>query len=149
MTDQPEAHAARAMRKTKIICTIGPATCSLEMLQKLYDAGMNVVRMGEFSWGLCEREEGKYDFEWLRRAMDAVGRAGIKVVLGTPTAAPPRVPKVCFGPALSQALTSATAATRETMVLSCIEGTFFRFPKEKASAGPRRAASISIWGVVC
>ncbi len=33
------------MRKTKIICTIGPATESLEMLEKLYDAGMNVVRL--------------------------------------------------------------------------------------------------------
>jgi beta-galactosidase len=52
-------------------------------------AGINVVRMGEFTWGLCEPEEGKYDFEWLRRAMDVMGKAGIKVVLGTPTAAPP------------------------------------------------------------
>ena len=33
------------MRKTKIICTIGPATSSLEMLGKLYAAGMNVVRL--------------------------------------------------------------------------------------------------------
>src|SRR6476646_563818 len=55
----------------------------------MVQAGFNVVRMGEFSWGLCEREEGKYDFSWLRRAMDVMGRAGIKVVLGTPTAAPP------------------------------------------------------------
>ncbi len=52
-------------------------------------AGVNVVRMGEFTWGLCEREEGKYNFDWLRRAMDLMGKAGIKVVLGTPTAAPP------------------------------------------------------------
>ncbi len=52
-------------------------------------AGINVVRMGEFTWGLCEREEGKYDFEWLRRAMDVMGKHGIQVVLGTPTAAPP------------------------------------------------------------
>jgi beta-galactosidase len=52
-------------------------------------AGMNVVRMGEFAWGLCEAEEGKYDFDWLGRAMDVMGKAGIKVVLGTPTAAPP------------------------------------------------------------
>src|SRR5687768_13460589 len=55
----------------------------------MVQAGFNVVRMGEVSWGLCEREEGKYDFSWLRRAMDVMGRAGIKVVLGTPTAAPP------------------------------------------------------------
>ena len=52
-------------------------------------AGVNVVRMGEFSWGLCEPEEGKYDFTWLKRAMDVMAKSGIKVVLGTPTAAPP------------------------------------------------------------
>jgi beta-galactosidase len=52
-------------------------------------AGMNVVRMGEFSWGLCEREEGRFDFAWLRRAMDVMAKHGIKIVLGTPTAAPP------------------------------------------------------------
>ncbi len=33
------------MRKTKIICTIGPKTDSYEMLQKLHDAGMNIVRL--------------------------------------------------------------------------------------------------------
>jgi len=33
------------MRKTKIICTIGPATESLEMLEKLALAGMNVARL--------------------------------------------------------------------------------------------------------
>jgi beta-galactosidase len=52
-------------------------------------AGVNVVRMGEFAWGLYEPEEGKYDFAWLQRAMDVMGKAGIQVVLGTPTAAPP------------------------------------------------------------
>ncbi|MEH6472153.1 MAG: pyruvate kinase [Halopseudomonas sp.] len=34
-----------ALRKTKIICTIGPVSQSLEMLEKLYHAGMNVVRL--------------------------------------------------------------------------------------------------------
>ena len=52
-------------------------------------AGINVVRIGEFSWGLCEPEEGRYDFGWLRRVMDILGNAGIQIVLGTPTAAPP------------------------------------------------------------
>mgnify|MGYP000290660178 CR=1 FL=1 len=33
------------MRKTKIICTIGPATESIEMLEKLANAGMNVARL--------------------------------------------------------------------------------------------------------
>ena len=48
-------------------------------------AGFNVVRIGEFSWGICEPEEGKYDFSWLRRVMDIMGRHNIKVILGTPT----------------------------------------------------------------
>ena len=52
-------------------------------------AGINVVRMGEFAWGLYETEEGKYDFEWMKRAMDVMANAGIQVMLGTPTAAPP------------------------------------------------------------
>jgi len=52
-------------------------------------AGINVIRIGEFSWGLCEPEEGKYDFLWLRRVMDIMAAHDIKVILGTPTAAPP------------------------------------------------------------
>ena len=33
------------MQKTRIICTIGPATESYEMLEKMYEAGMNIVRL--------------------------------------------------------------------------------------------------------
>ena len=33
------------MRKTKIVCTIGPKTDSLEMLEKLANAGMNIARI--------------------------------------------------------------------------------------------------------
>ncbi len=57
--------------------------------QLMVAAGVNVVRMGEFCWGLYEREEGKYDFDWMLRAMDVMKMAGIRVVLGPPTAAPP------------------------------------------------------------
>ncbi|HVR35523.1 MAG TPA: beta-galactosidase [Methylomirabilota bacterium] len=57
--------------------------------QLMVAAGINVVRMGEFVWGLCEPEEGRFDFSWLNRAMDLMQSAGIKVVLATPTAAPP------------------------------------------------------------
>ncbi len=52
-------------------------------------SGVNVVRIGEFTWGLCEPEEGKFDFAWLKRVMDILQKSDIKVVLATPTAAPP------------------------------------------------------------
>ena len=58
-------------------------------VELMQTAGINVVRMGEFTWGLCEPENGKYDFGWLKRVMDLLGKAGIQAVLATPTAAPP------------------------------------------------------------
>ena len=57
--------------------------------ERMAEIGVNIVRMGEFTWGLCEKEDGKFDFRWLERAMEVMGNFGIKVVLCTPTAAPP------------------------------------------------------------
>jgi len=44
------------LRKTKIICTIGPKTASYEMLMKMYVAGMNVIRLN-MSHGSHESHE--------------------------------------------------------------------------------------------
>ena len=41
------------MKKTKIVCTIGPASESLEVLEGLVEAGMNVARLN-FSHGNFE-----------------------------------------------------------------------------------------------
>jgi len=57
--------------------------------QLMMKAGINVVRIGEFVWGLCEPEDGQFQFAWLKRVMDVLGEHGIKTVLATPTAAPP------------------------------------------------------------
>ena len=38
------------MKKTKIICTLGPATDSIEIISAMADAGMNVARLN-FSHG--------------------------------------------------------------------------------------------------
>ena len=48
------------MRKTKIVCTIGPASESEEMLIKLINAGMNVARLN-FSHGDHEEHKRRID----------------------------------------------------------------------------------------
>ncbi len=48
------------MRKTKIVCTIGPASESEEMIEKLINAGMNVARLN-FSHGSHEEHKGRID----------------------------------------------------------------------------------------
>jgi len=52
--------------------------------------GLTHVRVGEFAWSLLEPVDGEYDFDWLERAVDTLYAAGLKVVLGTPTATPPK-----------------------------------------------------------
>jgi beta-galactosidase len=52
--------------------------------------GLSFVRIGEFAWSRLEPSEGAYDFAWLGRAIDALDHAGLKIVLGTPTATPPK-----------------------------------------------------------
>ncbi|WP_026486278.1 beta-galactosidase [Caldanaerobius polysaccharolyticus] len=54
------------------------------------EAGINVVRLAEFAWAKLEPDEGLYDFSWLDKAISILARHGIKVILGTPTAAPPK-----------------------------------------------------------
>ena len=53
-------------------------------------AGISWVRIAEFSWILMELEDGVYDFSWLDEAVDILGRAGLKIVMCTPTATPPK-----------------------------------------------------------
>ena len=48
------------MRKTKIICTIGPASDNEETLTKMCEAGMNVARLN-FSHGTHEQHQAKID----------------------------------------------------------------------------------------
>ena len=60
-----------------------------EDIRLMQDAGLTVVRMGEFAWSSLEPSAGDYRFEWLERAIRLLATAGIATVLGTPTAAPP------------------------------------------------------------
>jgi beta-galactosidase GanA len=58
--------------------------------QRMYDLGLRFVRIGEFAWGRIEKAEGMFDWAWMDRAIDVLAAAGLKIVLGTPTATPPK-----------------------------------------------------------
>ncbi|MBC7961277.1 MAG: beta-galactosidase [Vallitaleaceae bacterium] len=53
-------------------------------------ANMNVVRVAEFAWSKLEPKEGVYDFTWLDEAIETLAKYDIQVIIGTPTATPPK-----------------------------------------------------------
>ncbi|OCA92275.1 pyruvate kinase [Pseudobacillus wudalianchiensis] len=67
------------MRKTKIVCTIGPASESPSMLEKLMEAGMNVARLN-FSHG--NHEEHAQRIKNIREAAKKTGKT-IGILLDT------------------------------------------------------------------
>lgn len=58
-------------------------------LRLMQQSGVHMVRVAEFAWSRMEPEEGKYDLDWLDRAITAAAKHDIYTVIGTPTAAPP------------------------------------------------------------
>ena len=67
------------MRKTKLICTIGPASENEETLVKMIEAGMNVARLN-FSHGSHEEHKRKIDL--IRKAREFTGQP-IAIMLDT------------------------------------------------------------------
>ena len=57
---------------------------------RMVETGLTWVRIGEFAWSRIEPDPGVLDLDWLDRAIEVLGGAGLQVVLGTPTATPPR-----------------------------------------------------------
>ncbi|HZD57277.1 MAG TPA: beta-galactosidase, partial [Anaerolineales bacterium] len=53
------------------------------------EAGFNVVRLADFAWSKLEPRDGRFEFDWLDRAIDSLATHAIQVVLATPTASPP------------------------------------------------------------
>jgi len=53
------------------------------------DAGLSVVRIAEFAWSRLEPREGIFELAWLDEVIGILSSAGLDVILGTPTAAPP------------------------------------------------------------
>lgn len=66
-----------------------PAERWREDARLMREMGIEIVRMGEFSWHKFEPSLGTFDFAWLDEAIAILAREGIKSIIGTPTAAPP------------------------------------------------------------
>ena len=52
--------------------------------------GISLVRIGEFSWSTVEPEQGQYNFSVFDQAFEEAEKHGIKILLCTPTACPPK-----------------------------------------------------------
>jgi beta-galactosidase len=83
------------------------------------EAGINVVRIAESTWGTLERSEGVFDFSHVDRMLAAFRKEGIKVIVGTPTYAIP---------------TWLARAHPNVLVVT---------PKGRASYGPRQNMDIT------
>jgi beta-galactosidase len=58
-------------------------------ISMMKDAGINVVRIAESTWSTMEPQEGIYDFSHIDRVLNGMHKAGIHVIIGTPTYAVP------------------------------------------------------------
>ena len=61
-----------------------------EDARRMRALGISVVRVGEFAWSKLEPVRNEFHFDWLSKAIDTLHAEGLEVVLGTPTATPPK-----------------------------------------------------------
>ena len=61
-----------------------------EDARRMVETGLSWVRIGEFAWQRMEPSRGVFTWDWLDRAVETLGSAGLKIIMGTPTATPPR-----------------------------------------------------------
>lgn len=58
-------------------------------LERMLDAGIQVIRIAEFAWSKVEPMEGDYSFAFFDEFLDLCDEKGMKVIFCTPTATPP------------------------------------------------------------
>lgn len=58
--------------------------------KRMAELGLKFVRIGEFAWSAIEPEPGRFEWAWLDKAVETLGTAGLRIVMGTPTATPPK-----------------------------------------------------------
>ncbi|AEG59628.1 pyruvate kinase [Desulforamulus ruminis] len=114
------------MRRTKIVCTIGPASESFEVLKEMMLAGMNVARLN-FSHGTHE-DHGRR-LEAIRQAAREVGK-NIAILLDT-KGPEIRLKKFANPPVLLKPGQSFTLTTREVLGDDTIVSvTYMDLPKD-------------------
>jgi beta-galactosidase len=58
--------------------------------RRMVEMGLTRVRIGEFAWSRIEPSPGAFDWAWLDRAVETLHKAGLGIIMGTPTATPPK-----------------------------------------------------------
>lgn len=67
-----------------------PTSLWREDARRMKALGLTYVRIGEFAWSRFEPQPGTYSFAWFDQIIDILTEVGLKVVIGTPTATPPK-----------------------------------------------------------
>jgi len=67
-----------------------PEAMWAEDAKHMAEIGIRQVRIGEFAWSRIEPSPGVFEWGWLDRAIETLHQAGLHIVLGTPTATPPK-----------------------------------------------------------
>lgn len=57
---------------------------------RMVEMGLDWVRIAEFTWSLIEPERGQFHWDWLDEVIEILGQAGLRIMMSTPTAAPPK-----------------------------------------------------------
>ena len=57
---------------------------------RMVECGIEYVRIAEFAWSRFEPARDQFSFEWLDAAIEILANAGLKIVMCTPTATPPK-----------------------------------------------------------
>ena len=58
--------------------------------REMRELGLRMVRIGEFAWSRIEPEPGRLEWDWLDRVFAILHAEKLHIVLGTPTATPPK-----------------------------------------------------------
>ena len=109
--------------------------------------GFEFTHFAEFAWTYLEPEEGRFDFAWLDEAIDLAAKAGLKVILCTPGAAPPawmgeKYPEIYLVGADGRRLEHGTRANG-----SLANDVFVRYTKRiVAELGRRYGQDPRVWG---